>query len=188
MTRANDIILEARGFTPKLRNGGKHLKITWHDGNRAYTVVISRSPSSRQAIHRACATLQRILRDKGLPSFRKTAFIFAPDHTRNKEYQGYPPELGTERNAQHAAPDKGVFGHHRAPDPRDTSGPGAFRRHRTVRHHLRRVRLSRLLQDQAHRCRGCDQDQARSGLREVSRAYRQARCCPSGRYTIVPAL
>jgi hypothetical protein len=71
MTRANDIIrmtldmLEARGFTPKLRNGGKHLKITWHDGNRAYTVVISRSPSSRQAIHRARATLQRILRDKG---------------------------------------------------------------------------------------------------------------------------
>jgi hypothetical protein len=69
MIQANNIVrmtldmLEARGFTPTVSNGGKHLKIRWHDGNRSYTVVVSRSPSDRHAITVARQTLQRILRN-----------------------------------------------------------------------------------------------------------------------------
>ena len=70
MTRASGIVrmtldmLEAHGFTPTVRNGGKHLKIKWHDGNQTFTVVISRTPSDRHAINNARATLRRILRNK----------------------------------------------------------------------------------------------------------------------------
>jgi len=66
--RANGIVrmtldmLEAHGFTPTVSNGGKHLKIKWHDGNRSFTVVVSRTPSDRHAITVARQTLQRILR------------------------------------------------------------------------------------------------------------------------------
>jgi hypothetical protein len=69
MTRENSIarmtcdMLAAHGFTPTIRNGGKHLKIRWHDGNRSFTVVVSRSPSDRHAITVARQTLQRILRN-----------------------------------------------------------------------------------------------------------------------------
>jgi hypothetical protein len=68
--RANGIVrmtldlLEQRGFTPTISNGGKHLKIKWHDGNRTFTVIVSRSPSDRRAINNARATLQRILRHR----------------------------------------------------------------------------------------------------------------------------
>ena len=68
MARANGIVrmtldtLAARGFTPTIKNGGKHTKIKWHDGNRTFTVVVSRSPSDRRAIHNARKTLKRILR------------------------------------------------------------------------------------------------------------------------------
>jgi hypothetical protein len=55
--------LAAHGITPVLRNGGKHLKIRWHDGNRTFTVVISRSPSDRNAANNARRTLKRILRN-----------------------------------------------------------------------------------------------------------------------------
>jgi hypothetical protein len=67
--RANGIVrmtvdmLEARGFTPTIKNGGKHLKIRWHDGNRSFTVIVSRSPSDRRAINNARATLRKILRN-----------------------------------------------------------------------------------------------------------------------------
>ena len=69
MARANGIVrmtldtLAAHGITPVLRNGGKHLKIKWHDGNRTFTVVVSRSPSDRHAITVARQTLRRILRN-----------------------------------------------------------------------------------------------------------------------------
>ena len=69
MNRHNGIVrmtldtLAAHGITPVLRNGGKHLKIRWHDGNRTFTVVVSRSPSDRNAVHKARATLKRILRN-----------------------------------------------------------------------------------------------------------------------------
>jgi hypothetical protein len=70
MTRGNGIVrmtldmLAARGFTPTVRNGGKHLKIKWHDGNRTFTVVVSRSPSDRHAINNARATLRSLLRNE----------------------------------------------------------------------------------------------------------------------------
>jgi hypothetical protein len=69
MTRGNGIVrmtldtLAARGFTPTIKNGGKHTKIKWHDGNRTFTVVVSRSPSDRHAITVARQTLRRILRN-----------------------------------------------------------------------------------------------------------------------------
>jgi hypothetical protein len=69
MNRRNGIVrmtldtLAAHGITPVLRNGGKHLKIRWHDGNRTFTVVISRSPSDRNAANNARRTLKRILRN-----------------------------------------------------------------------------------------------------------------------------
>jgi hypothetical protein len=69
-SRANGIVrmtldmLKARGFTPTVSNGGKHLKIKWHDGGRNFCVVVSRSPSDRDAVHNARATLRRILRNK----------------------------------------------------------------------------------------------------------------------------
>ena len=72
MTRGNGIVrmtldlLKESGFTPTVRNGGKHLKIRWHDGNRSFTVVVSRSPSDRHAINNARQTLRRILRNKGV--------------------------------------------------------------------------------------------------------------------------
>jgi hypothetical protein len=56
--------LAAHGIVPTLRNGGKHLKIRWHDGNRTFTVVVSRSPSDRNAVHKARATLKRILKNE----------------------------------------------------------------------------------------------------------------------------
>ena len=70
MNRHNGIVrmtldtLAAHGITPVLRNGGKHLKIRWHDGNRTFTVVVSRSPSDRNAVHKARATLKRILKNE----------------------------------------------------------------------------------------------------------------------------
>jgi hypothetical protein len=69
MNRHNGIVretverLKARGVTPTIRNGGKHLKIRWADGNRTFTIVVSRSPSDRNAEHRARATLKRVLRE-----------------------------------------------------------------------------------------------------------------------------
>jgi hypothetical protein len=69
MSRGNGIVrmtldlLKENGFTPTVRNGGKHLKIRWHDGNRSFTVVVSRSPSDRKAAKNARATLRRILRN-----------------------------------------------------------------------------------------------------------------------------
>jgi hypothetical protein len=55
-------ILKAHGFVPTVANGSKHMKIRWVDGNRTFTVVVSRSPSDRNAEHKARATLRRILR------------------------------------------------------------------------------------------------------------------------------
>jgi hypothetical protein len=70
MNRHNGIVrmtldtLAAHGITPQLRNGGKHLKIRWSDGNRTFTVVVSRSPSDRNAANNARRTLKRILKNE----------------------------------------------------------------------------------------------------------------------------
>jgi hypothetical protein len=63
-------MLQKHGFTPTVRNGSKHLKIKWRDGNRTFTVVVSRSPSDRNAIGSARTTLKRILRTNGGQSCR----------------------------------------------------------------------------------------------------------------------
>jgi hypothetical protein len=63
-------MLKARGFTPVVSNDTKHLKIKWRDGNRTFTVVVSRSPSDRNAIGSARTTLKRILRANGGQSCR----------------------------------------------------------------------------------------------------------------------
>jgi hypothetical protein len=56
-------LLKQHGFVPTVANGSKHLKIRWVDGNRTFTVVVSRTPSDRHAITVARQTLQRILRN-----------------------------------------------------------------------------------------------------------------------------
>ena len=58
-------ILKAHGFVPTVANGSKHMKIRWVDGNRTFTVVVSRSPSNRNAEHKARSILKRILRRSG---------------------------------------------------------------------------------------------------------------------------
>jgi hypothetical protein len=69
MTRlADDLVREAvdllaaHGFDPAVRNGGKHLKISWIDYGRRYTLVLSRSPSDHRARAKSRALLQRLLR------------------------------------------------------------------------------------------------------------------------------
>lgn len=58
-------MIKARGFVPTVTNGGKHTKIKWRDGSRSFCVVVSRSPSDRNASKNARATLRRILRTNG---------------------------------------------------------------------------------------------------------------------------
>jgi hypothetical protein len=54
--------LRACGFEPRVEQS-KHFKVRWHDrAGRPRFVVISRSPSDRNTIHAARATLRRLLR------------------------------------------------------------------------------------------------------------------------------
>jgi len=67
MTRPNPLVLEAldtlkaRGFIPVVKNGGKHIKVSWIDHGRRYLLVVSQSPSSPHAARRSRALLRRLL-------------------------------------------------------------------------------------------------------------------------------
>jgi len=58
-------LLREHGFAPTVSNGGKHLKVRWFDRGRRYTLVISQSPSDRQARINSLTTLRRLLRASG---------------------------------------------------------------------------------------------------------------------------
>jgi hypothetical protein len=69
MTRGRELVNDAvrllrrRGFEPHVQaNGGKHAKVTWSNGGRRQTLVISRSPSDSRAKAASLATLRRLLR------------------------------------------------------------------------------------------------------------------------------
>ena len=71
--RGNELVadalgmLAAAGFTPAI-HGCKHLKITWFDHGRRYTLVVPVSPSDRRARLNSRATLRRLLRtSEGAP-------------------------------------------------------------------------------------------------------------------------
>jgi hypothetical protein len=51
----------ARGFTPAVRNGGKHFKVSWVANGRRRVLVISQSPSNRKARVQSRAVLRRLL-------------------------------------------------------------------------------------------------------------------------------
>ena len=51
----------ARGFTPTVRNGGKHFKVSWIANGRRSVLVISQSPSNRKARVQSRAVLRRLL-------------------------------------------------------------------------------------------------------------------------------
>jgi hypothetical protein len=71
MNRASELVHDAvallrdHGFTPTVSNGGKHIRVRWFDQGRRYTLVISQSPSDRQARINSRAVLRRILRNNG---------------------------------------------------------------------------------------------------------------------------
>jgi hypothetical protein len=58
-------ILMANGFTPSVSNGGRHLKIRWHDHGRRFTLIVPASPSDQRARLNSRAVLKRILRANG---------------------------------------------------------------------------------------------------------------------------
>jgi len=66
--RANGLVrdalsmLEQRGFVPVVGTRGKHFKIRWVDGNRTFTLIVSRSASDWRAQRQSRAVLQRLLR------------------------------------------------------------------------------------------------------------------------------
>jgi hypothetical protein len=55
-------LLHAHGFTPRIQENGRHIKIRWVDFGRRFTLVISRSPSDVNARQQSRATLKRLLR------------------------------------------------------------------------------------------------------------------------------
>jgi hypothetical protein len=55
----------AHGFVPIVRNGGKHVKLSWTSGGRRHVLVISRSPSSQRARMKSRAVLRRLLNGNG---------------------------------------------------------------------------------------------------------------------------
>jgi hypothetical protein len=69
MSRSEELIadalqlLHARGFTPRVQENGKHIKLRWFDFGRQYTLVVSKSPSDVNARQNSRATLRRLLRD-----------------------------------------------------------------------------------------------------------------------------
>jgi hypothetical protein len=55
-------LLHAHGFTPSIKENGRHIKIRWFDFGRQYTLVVSKSPSDVSARQNSRATLKRLLR------------------------------------------------------------------------------------------------------------------------------
>lgn len=74
MTRTTELVRDAvamirdHGFIPTVSNGGKHIKVRWFDQGRRYTLVISQSPSDRDARLKSRAVLRRLLRNNGKTS------------------------------------------------------------------------------------------------------------------------
>jgi hypothetical protein len=74
MTRATELVDDAvsllrdHGFVPVVSNGGKHIRVTWRDERRRYTLFISQSPSDRHARLNSRAVLRRILRTNSAPN------------------------------------------------------------------------------------------------------------------------
>jgi hypothetical protein len=68
LVRDAEVLLRRHGFAPTVSNGGKHLKISWFDQGRRYTLVLSRSPSDRRARLRSRTVLRRLLRTNGAPN------------------------------------------------------------------------------------------------------------------------
>ena len=56
-------LLHAHGFTPSIKENGRHIKLRWNDCGRNFTLVVSKSPSDVNARQQSRATLQRILRN-----------------------------------------------------------------------------------------------------------------------------
>jgi hypothetical protein len=54
-------MITARGYAPVVRNGGKHLKVSWSANGRRHTVTISSTPSARCARIQSRAILRRLL-------------------------------------------------------------------------------------------------------------------------------
>jgi hypothetical protein len=56
-------LLHEHGFTPQIRENGKHIKLRWVDFGRRFTLIISRSPGTDHARQQSRATLKRLLRN-----------------------------------------------------------------------------------------------------------------------------
>jgi hypothetical protein len=60
--------LKAAGLTPRVIQN-RHIKISWTDPQgRRRCLIVSRSPSARNTIHAARATLRRLLRKPAQPN------------------------------------------------------------------------------------------------------------------------
>jgi hypothetical protein len=55
-------LLHEHGFTPRIQENGKHIKVRWLAAGRRFTLIISRTPSDNYARQNSRATLRRILR------------------------------------------------------------------------------------------------------------------------------
>ena len=71
MNRATELVddavtlLKSRGFVPTVSNGGRHVRVRWHDQGRRFTLYIPATPSDHRARLNSRAVLKRILRSKG---------------------------------------------------------------------------------------------------------------------------
>ena len=68
MIRSEELVADAlgllhkHGHTPCIRENGKHIKISWFDYGRRYTLIVSRSPGDIHARQQSRAVLKRLLR------------------------------------------------------------------------------------------------------------------------------
>ena len=60
-----DTLLKSRGFVPTVSNGGRHVRVRWHDAGRRFTLYIPATPSDHRARLNSRAVLRRILRSNG---------------------------------------------------------------------------------------------------------------------------
>jgi hypothetical protein len=71
MNRAAELVddavtmLRAHGFVPTVSNGGRHVRVRWHDQGRRFTLYIPATPSDHRARLNSRAVLKRILRSNG---------------------------------------------------------------------------------------------------------------------------
>jgi hypothetical protein len=66
LVRETVATLTAHGFDPVIRNGGKHVKVSWIDDGRRYVLTFSYSHTGNWRTRaNARAVLRRILRSNG---------------------------------------------------------------------------------------------------------------------------